>query len=348
MGIVRDSLRTIAIAACLGVVQFSAVAHGADKMEDLYDIKQAAVLTPQITVARIRDIEDDNQDTASRFSSIATKCLEDLLGDYFQDGASRPSKIHLFLGVAAEDRPGPRYEESCLYPLQRVMDDWADTVDLEVVPQGNASMHYAIAQAAELIENHPATLCIIGGLDSLLRASTLNWFEQAGRLKSVSYGRHQGLIAGEAVGFMIIEDPALATQANRPLLARITALGLAEESSPRAAGSPSRNSGLTDACHAALNCVQAKEIRTLFGDLNGENSRAVEWSMTDMRCFKERHDQRQLWTPANCYGDTGAASGTVLTNVATQGFTRGWLQSPVLMFCSDDHGSCGAMVLEKG
>ncbi|MDD2944191.1 MAG: hypothetical protein PHC51_14665 [bacterium] len=70
--------------------------------------------------------------------------------------------------------------------------------------------------------------------------------------------------------------------------------------------------------------------------------------MADMRCFKERHDQRQLWTPANCYGDTGAASGTVLTNIVTQGFTRGWLQSPVLMFCSDDHGSCGAMVLEKG
>jgi len=48
VGIVRDSLRTIAIAACLGVVLFSAVAHGADKMEDLYDIKLATVLKPQI------------------------------------------------------------------------------------------------------------------------------------------------------------------------------------------------------------------------------------------------------------------------------------------------------------
>ncbi|MBT1072770.1 3-oxoacyl-ACP synthase [Pelotalea chapellei] len=301
-----------------------------------------------ITVARIRDIEDDNHDTASRLSSIASKCLEEMLGDYFKDCTSRPSTFHLILGVASEDRPGPRYEESCLYPLKMVMDEWADKVELEVVPQGNASMPYALAQAAELIESNPATLCIIGGIDSLLRASTLNWFEQAGRLKSVSYGRHQGLIAGEAVGFMIIEDPARAEQASRPILARITALGLAEESSPRASNSPSRNSGLTDACHAALSGVQDKEIRAMFGDLNGENSRAVEWSMADMRCFKERYEQRQLWTPANCYGDIGAASGTVIANIVTQGFTRGWLQSPALMFCSDDHGSCGALVLEKG
>lgn len=300
-----------------------------------------------ITVARIRDIEDDNQDTASRISSIASQCLEDLLGDYFQDRASRPSKAHLFLGVASGDRPGPRYEESSLYPLLMVIKDWVDTVELEVVPQGNASMPYSISQAAELIESDPATLCIIGGIDSLLKASTLNWFEQAGRLKSVSYGRHQGLIAGEAVGFTIIEDQAQAEQANRPILARITSLGLAEESSPRASGSPSRNSGLTDACHAALNGIQDKEIRALFGDLNGENSRAVEWGMADMRCFKERHDQLQLWTPANCYGDIGAASGTAMANIVTQGFVRGWLQSPVMLFCSDDHGSCGAVVLEN-
>lgn len=301
-----------------------------------------------ITVARIRGIEDGNHDTASRLSSIALKCLENLLRDYFRNDTHRPQKIHLLMGVSSEERPGQRFEESCMYSLQLVIKDWVDKIELDVVPQGNASMPYAIARAAELIGSDSATMCIIGGIDSLLRDSTLNWFEQAGRLKSVSYGRHHGLIAGEAVGFIIIEDPEQAQQAKRPLLARITALGLAKEPSPRAARAASRNSGLTDACHNVLKDIQDKEIRTVFGDLNGENSRALEWGMADMRCFKERHEQRQLWTPANCYGDIGAASGTVMANVVTQGFVRGWLQSPVLMFCSDDHGPCGAVVLEKG
>lgn len=301
-----------------------------------------------ITVARIRDIEEGNRDTASRLSNIALKCLENLLRDYFQNEARRPAKIHLFMGVSSEERPGQRFEESCMYSLQLVMKDWAERVELDVITQGNASMPYAIARAAELVGSDPASMCIIGGIDSLLRDSTLSWFEQAGRLKSVSYGRHHGLIAGEAVGFIIIEDLAQAQQEKRPILARITALGLAKEPSPRAARVASLNSGLTDACHNALKDVQDKEIRTVFGDLNGENSRALEWGMADMRCFKERHEQRQLWTPANCYGDIAAASGTVMANIATQGFVRGWLQSPVLMFCSDDHGSCGAVVLEKG
>jgi hypothetical protein len=31
----------------------------------------------------------------------------------------------------------------------------------------------------------------------------------------------------------------------------------------------------------------------------------------------------------------------------TEGFKKGWLQSPAMIFCSDDFGACGAVVLEK-
>ncbi len=298
-----------------------------------------------ITVARIREIHD-GWDTPQRMAGIAALCLEKLRDEYFRQGASRPSQIHLLLGVASDERPGPRYEESCLFPLREIIGKWTDKPDLQIVPRGNASMAYAIEQAGRLIECNSGALCIIGGVDSLIRTSTLNWFEKDGRLKSGSYGRHHGLIAGEAAGFIVIEDRALVEQAGRPLLARIAGLGLAEDSAPRASGSLGRNSGLTEACHAALKGLQEKEIRAVFSDLNGENSRAREWAMADMRCFDKPDENRQLWTPANCYGHIGAASGVVLATVATQGYLRGWLPSPVLLACSDDHGPCGALVLE--
>jgi len=302
-----------------------------------------------ITVAQIRGIEDDRlDDIATRMTNIAVTCLKSLLNEYFQNSKHRPSEIHLILCMPSAERPGPNYEANSSYPLQMVLDKWTAKSVRQTIYRGNSSMQYAVARAGELIESNPSALCIIGGIDSLLRESILNWFEQAGRLKSESYGRQQGLIAGEAVGFMVVESPAQAQQANRPVLARITGLGLADEPNTRASNSPSRNSGLTEACHAAMKNIQDKDISAVFGDLNGENSRAMEWSMADMRCFKERHAQRKLWNPANCYGDIGAASGTVMANIVTQGFVRGWLQSPVLMFCSDDHGSCGALVLEKG
>ncbi|MRR06245.1 MAG: 3-oxoacyl-ACP synthase [Deltaproteobacteria bacterium] len=299
-----------------------------------------------VTVARIRG-SADNFDTAERMGEIAVLCLENLLVKYFSEAARRPSRIRLFLGTASADRPGPRYEDSCKRLLIRVMENRADKTDLQIIPMGNASMPYALAEASRVVESNANTLCIVGGIDSLLRDSILNWFEQDGRLKSVSYGRHQGLIAGEAVCFLTIEDNEHTRQANRPILARITGLGLAEEPAPRASNASGRGTGLSEACRTALNGKETTDIKAVFGDLNGENSRALEWSIAENSCFRSRDERRMLWAPANCYGDVGAACGGVMASVASHGFVRGWVQDPVLLFCSDDHGVCGAMVLEK-
>lgn len=299
-----------------------------------------------ITVAQVKDIFD-TWDTPQRMAEVAALCLKKLLDGHFRQDKRKPPQIHLLLGVASEERPGPRYEENCLFPLLEIIKGLVDEPDIQVVPQGNASMMYALDLAGSLIKSNPGAVCIVGGVDSLIRTSTLNWFEQEARLKSSSYGRHQALIAGEAAGFLIIEGRASAEQAGRPILAHVAGLGLAEDPAPRASGAVGRNSGLTEACHAALDGGWDRKVRAVLSDLNGENPRAREWGMAEMRCFEKPDEARQLWTPANCYGDIGAASGVVLAGIVTQGFLRGWLPSPVLVSCSDDHGDCGALVLEK-
>jgi 3-oxoacyl-[acyl-carrier-protein] synthase-1 len=297
-----------------------------------------------IAAARIRDI-NDTWDTPQRMAGIAALCLQNLLDEYARHRTGRPAALHLLLGVASPERPGPRYEESCQHPLRAIIEAASFPVELEVLPYGNAAAIHAFERAASQIDRNPAAVCIIGGVDSLLRTSTLNWFETDNRLKSGSYGRHHGLIAGEGAGFLMVEDPEQARKAGRPILATIAGLGLAREPQPRDAGSPGRNSGLTEACHAALRGSDPAGILAVFADLNGENARAREWAMADIRCFDKPNANRRLWTPANCYGDIGAASGAVMAGIVTQGFARGWLRSPTLITCSDDHGSCGAMVL---
>ncbi|MBJ6724522.1 3-oxoacyl-ACP synthase [Geomonas sp. Red875] len=299
-----------------------------------------------ITVAPITGIDDGNRDTSARKALIARKCLTELLLNYFSNGARRPAKIHLFLGVSPLLRPGPRYEERCSRPLVKLLRHWSNSSSIEHVPNGNASFHYAVDLAAHLLEGDADALCVIGGVDSLIRESTLNWFEGAGRLKSESYGRHGGLIASEAVSFVVVEDALRAKAGGRPALARIVRLGLAEERNARASDASSTGTGLTEACRAVLEGTSGNAIAAVLGDLNGEASRAMEWVCADMRCFKECLEGRRFLTPAKSYGDIGAASGGVLAVVASQGFLRGWLPSPVLAFCSDDHGSCGAVILE--
>lgn len=299
-----------------------------------------------VTVARIRGIADGLV-AVERMAETARLCLENLLNNNFQKNEPLLPNFHLFLGVASENRPGPRYEESCFGPMIGIMKNRTNMRSMESVPLGNAAMQNAVAQVGKLIESNPDAVFIVGCVDSLLRHSTLNWFEQAGRLKSASYGRHQGLIAGEAACFMIVEDPARARHAGRPVLARITGIGLAEEPEPRAYSGSGRGTGLTEACRAALSGKSDRGICSVFGDLNGENTRAMEWSIAARRCFPGTAPNRRFWTPANCYGDIGAASGAVMAAMAAQGFTRKWLKGPVLTFCSDDYGSCGAMVLEN-
>jgi 3-oxoacyl-[acyl-carrier-protein] synthase I len=298
-----------------------------------------------ITVAHITGIENESPEIVEHVKKVARICLEGLLADYDRDGLGR--HCSLILGVAARERPGARYDEHCLKTLLRIVGRWAGKLEGHTIARGNASFHYAVEQAARQIEKNPAAVCIIGGIDSLLRESTLNWFESDGRLKSSSYGRHQGLTAAEAVGFLIVEDRERAQKAGKPILARISAWGLAEEPQPRAAGRPGMSTGLSGACLAALDRSLDRDIRAVFGDLNGEESRAREWSIASMRCFGNLQERQRLWKPAASYGDIGAAGGAVMAGIAVQGFVRGWVPSPALIVCSDDHGACGALVLEE-
>jgi 3-oxoacyl-[acyl-carrier-protein] synthase-1 len=296
-------------------------------------------------VARITGIENDSPDTLEHIGRAASICLEELLADYDRNGLCR--RCSLFLGAASIERPGARYEEHCLDTLVEIVRQWAGISAVRTIARGNASLHYALEQAARQIEDNPDEVCIIGGIDSLLGEATLNWLESDGRLKSSSCGRHQGLAAAEAVCFLIIEDLERARKAGKPVLARIAAWGLAEEPEPRAAGRPGMSTGLSGACLAALDRAPDRGIRAVFGDLNGEESRAREWSIASMRCFEDRQELQRLWKPASCYGDIGAAGGAVMASTVAQGFVRGWVPSPALVFCSDDHGACGVLVMEK-
>jgi 3-oxoacyl-[acyl-carrier-protein] synthase I len=340
-----NSITPVGLDACMTA---ASVRAGITRLA-FYDEYQDAGCNP-ITIAKIKGINIVKEDIAERLGEFAKICLDDLLNEYFQNISEqkRPFQGHILLGVASEKRPaqGNYADEimSCLYPA---LGYWVAQTSGEVVEKGNVSLHHSIKKAAQYIASNPDALCVIGGVDSLLSESTLNWFDADNRLKSESYGRHQGLSPSEAVCFLIVEDFERARQAKRPILARISSLGLAQEPNPRASDKSGIYTGLTEACQAAMEPLKDRELKAVFGDFNGEESRAVEWTIAAMRSFRNPPGPPPVWRPAVHYGDIGAASGAVMAGIAAQGFTRNWLESPVMIFCSDDHGPCGALVLEK-
>jgi len=294
-----------------------------------------------ITAAPIREIEDDLCGS-SRLSAIAQKCLEPMLAS--AAGKTPRPALRVLLTAASPHRPGPDYAAVLREPLVRALKKVARHIEVVSVPYGNAAFHHALEQAASRIAEAPETLCLIGGIDSLLSPATLNALETNRRLNSGSIGRHHGLVAGEAAAFVQVEHPESAHRAGRPVLARVSGLGLAEEP----AGEARQNQGLRQAIHMALDSAQTEGIATVLGDLNGENTRALEWHLAAQGCFNPETRPRQLRHPADAYGDVGAVSGAVLATIAAHGLTRNWLHDPALLFCTDDFGACGALVLQKG
>jgi len=314
--------------------------------EDYFDIEGNP-----ITAARIAGISDD-EDDAARMGMIVQICLEGLLEKYFQDGSGSEHEIHLLLGVAALSRPGPRYEGKNLEVANHCVEiarRWAQKVTLQVIASGHPATIRCLEIAKQLLEKNPNALCLVGGIDSLLALDTLNWFEEAERLKSETFGRNQSFSPGEAVGFMIVETKNGALRRKKKIFAEVAGIGLAKEPAPFLSEQPAKGEGLTKACRTALTKSACKpgEIAAVLGDLNGEFFRSKEWSYAEFRCFGNSNESRQLWHPADCMGSAGAASGAILINMATVALTRGWIKNYALVFCSDDEGECGTVILKS-
>lgn len=313
---------------------------------DYYDIEGNPIL-----VASIEGISDDEEDV-ERMGNITEYCLWILLESYFQNESNLESEIHLLLGVAPISRPGPRYEgeaQELVNHLGEIAQKWTKKVTPQVITSGNSSVIRCIEVARQLLKENPHSLCIVGGIDSLLALDTLDWFEKGERLKSDTFGRNQGFPPGEAVGFMLLETKEGAVRRKKKALAEVIGVGLANEPASFLSEKPSKGEGLTKACRTALSkssCDPA-DIDAVLGDLNGEFFRAKEWGYAELRCFGNCNDARQLWYPADCMGSVGAASGTTLMNIAAAGLSRGWIEKYAMVFCSDDEGECGSAILRN-
>lgn len=313
---------------------------------DYYDIEGNPILA-----AFIEGISDD-EDDVERMENVTKYCLGSLLKNYFQNGSNLENEIHLLLGVAPVSRPGPRYEGEpmeLVTHLGTMVQKWTKKATPQVITSGNSSVIQCIEVAGKLLKKDPHSLCIVGGIDSLLASETLDWFEDSERLKSGTFGRNQGFSPGEAVGFMLVETKEGALCRKKKALAELVGVGLANEPAPFLSERPSKGEGLTKACKTALSestCDPA-DIEVVLGDLNGEFFRAKEWGYAELRCFGNCNDARQLWHPADCMGSIGAASGAILMNIAAVGLSRGWIEKYAIVFCSDDEGECSSVVLKS-
>lgn len=265
-------------------------------------------------------------------------------------------RVAMFLAVP-RPRPGFTQEDRAMVVAALTADlaQQGISVDVQLIDAGHAGGLLALGACADAMARQAMPWALVGGVDSLLDADLLDALEADDRLHNA--GNPHGLIPGEGAAFCVVtggaaagHDDARSTdeaskQAGVPL--RIAGLGSAVEAIPRRGEEPCLGRGLTDAIEAAITGLPAAvKIDEIMSDYNGEWDRADEFGFALVRTSDRFVDGSAMRTPADCWGDVGAATGVLLMALAWQAVQRNWLAGPhVLVWCSSDEAHRAAVWL---
>jgi 3-oxoacyl-[acyl-carrier-protein] synthase-1 len=297
-----------------------------------------------MVVAREPTLDPMRQGT-ERFSELAGPALRQALAPLAERNIPRQS-VHVVVGTP-ENRPGlPGGLDDALSRLAADVVNSKGSQRTTVLPYGNAAGILAMKQARDTLVAGEARFCIAGGVDSYLTADCLEWMDEQRILKS-SVNRN-GFPPGEAAGFCLLTSGATAGELNLPVLGWLETFGLAREESPIRTATICVGRGLSLAIQQATAPLRVPDeaVNDSICDLNGEPYRSEEFALTVLRTQKAFVDSTQFVTPADCWGDVGAASGPLFASLAVAAGLRGYAKGPrTLIWASSQGGARGAAIL---
>lgn len=254
--------------------------------------------------------------------------------------------LPLILCVAERERPGRPSSLDTRLPteIQQILGTGFDSARSTVVAHGRASAAVALEHARRLLSSGDIEQVVIAGADSLIAGDTLTDYESQGRLLSID--NSNGFIPGEAGGAVLV-GRARSTANDRGQLL-VTGLGFADEAAHISSEQPLRGEGLADAFRGALreSGHRMNEIDFRIADLSGEHYYFKEASLALSHTLRGRRDFIDLWHPAECIGETGAAAGLAMLALAEAACARDYAPGPlILAHWANDSGHRAAAAL---
>ena len=254
------------------------------------------------------------------------------------------SRIPLLLCVAEPSRPGRLHDLDAVLPHE-LSQELGTTLapGSAVIARGRVSVAVALDHAARLVHAKGLPQVLIVATDSLLCAATLSAHHQASRLRHA--GNSNGFMAGEAAGALLVGAPQSACHA------QCVGIGFGIEQAHIDSELPLRADGLRKAISQALDPagVTIEQCPIRLSDLSGEHYYFKEAALAVARLQRRAgSEDADLWHPAECTGECGAAAGAVLISVAAMAFQKGYMPGlHALAHMSNDDGARAAVLLRS-
>ncbi|MCP4748882.1 MAG: hypothetical protein GY874_22535 [Desulfobacteraceae bacterium] len=277
----------------------------------------------------------------ARMAAMAIKeCME-----FFDNPEEGLEKIPVFLCLAEADRPG-RLQDQDEYLLNDIGEFLGVTLNNQsrIIAKGRAGGVQAIEAAQNCLSNGSYRHCLVAGTDILVRQPTLSLYEQTNRI--LTEENSDGFIPGEA-GAAVLLCPL---SRSRNAAISIKGIGFGNETATILSGLPLRAEAMVQAVKNALSMagMDMADMDYRICDANGEQYGFKEATLTRSRILRKLKDEFDIWHPAECIGETGAAIVPIILGVASAAVQKNYSPGPgILCHVGNDDGLRAAMVLKS-
>lgn len=204
----------------------------------------------------------------------------------------------------------------------------------------------ALETAGKLLASRECEFCLVGGIDSYIDCDTLNWLENNEQLHVPSNA--WGFIPGEAASFSLVCLTQTANKYQLPVNAHLAAISTAIEKNRIKTETICIGAGLTQAVRGAISGLPPNaKIGYTICDQNGEAYRADEYGFMLCRLAEKFSDPLDYMAPADCWGDVGAASGSLYLNLVIAAAEKGYSKGRyTLLWSSSEGGERSAAIVQ--
>jgi 3-oxoacyl-[acyl-carrier-protein] synthase-1 len=214
------------------------------------------------------------------------------------------------------------------------------------IPRGRAAGLLAIKEATERLARKEAEFVLAGGVDSYIDLYVMGTLDMQKRVRGEINA--DGFAPAEGAGFVLLCTAEAAQKHGQKPLARVMACSEGREPGHVYSEEPYRGDGLSETFEALFAAAgQAPPVGCVYASFNGERYWAKEFGVALLRHKEHLAGDHQMEHPAECFGDLGAAHGSVMAGLACLGIKDGYRRTPALVYSSSDYADRAALLVGK-
>lgn len=210
---------------------------------------------------------------------------------------------------------------------------------------GRAGIGHALAFAQHYLSSQVSGFVVVGGSDCFLHYPLIQMLDERGRV--LAKNSNGGFAPGEGAGFLLLTNDIRHAMCRNSQVIVVHSPGMAEESGHLYSKEPYLGEGLDKACKQALASFNGGPIERIYSSMNGERFWSKECGVAIIRNQKRIADDALIKTPAEYYGDIGAATGPVLMALAAMDLFNNSKDHQYMVQCSSDGPDRASIILSK-